>query len=55
VGGPQLRTSSEATTDVIVERDGPVGVVTMNRPQALNALSLARVKSVAEALRRGRR
>lgn len=50
MGGPQLRTSSEASTDVIVERDGRVGVVTMNRPQALNALSLARVKSVVEAL-----
>ncbi len=36
--------------DVLVERDGPVGIVTLNRPQALNALSFGVVKALAEAL-----
>lgn len=33
--------------EVLLERDGPVGVVTLNRPQALNALSLSVMKAVA--------
>ena len=36
--------------DVLVERDGAVGIATLNRPQALNALSLGVVKTLAEAL-----
>lgn len=39
-----------AASDVLVERDGPVGIVTLNRPQALNALSQGVVKALAEAL-----
>jgi enoyl-CoA hydratase len=35
---------------VIVERDGPVGVVLMNRPDKLNALSSRLVGAVADAL-----
>lgn len=35
--------------EVLVERDGHVGVVTLNRPQALNALSLSVMKDVARA------
>lgn len=35
--------------EVLVERDGAVGVVTINRPQALNALSLSVMKAVADA------
>ena len=35
---------------VIVERDGPVGVVLMNRPDKLNALSSRLVGAVADAM-----
>ncbi len=35
---------------VLVEKDGAIGVVTMNRPQALNALSYALVKDLCLAL-----
>jgi enoyl-CoA hydratase len=38
-----------AAPEVIVERDGSVGVVTLNRPQALNALSIPLMKAVAAA------
>ena len=38
--------------EVIVEREGPVAVVTLNRPQAMNALSQsprhARAAAIAE-------
>lgn len=36
-------------SEVLVERDGAVGVVTLNRPQALNALSIPLMKQVAAA------
>lgn len=36
--------------EVVVETDGAVGVVTLNRPQALNALSVPVMDAVAEAL-----
>ena len=42
--------SATAAAEVLVERDGPVGLVTLNRPQALNALSLSVMESVARAL-----
>ena len=35
---------------VVTERDGPVGVVLMNRPQQLNALSGELMHAVVEAL-----
>jgi len=35
---------------ILVERDGPVGVVTLNRPQALNALFTPLVREMVEAL-----
>ena len=35
---------------VIVEKDGPIGIVTMNRPQALNALSYGLVKDLSLAM-----
>jgi enoyl-CoA hydratase len=38
-----------AADEVLVEREGAVGVVTLNRPQVLNALSLSLMKSVAAA------
>ncbi len=36
--------------NVIVERDGTLGVVTLNRPQALNALSYGLVKDLSLAM-----
>ena len=36
--------------NVIVDKDGAVGVVTLNRPQALNALSYALVKDLSLAM-----
>jgi enoyl-CoA hydratase/carnithine racemase len=36
--------------NVLVERDGPVAIVTLNRPQALNALSYALVKDLSLAM-----
>ncbi|MFI5348318.1 MAG: enoyl-CoA hydratase-related protein [Elusimicrobiota bacterium] len=41
--------STAAAAEVLVERDGAVGLVTLNRPQALNALSIPLMKSVAAA------
>jgi enoyl-CoA hydratase len=38
-----------AAPEVLVEKDGHVGVVTLNRPQVLNALSLSVMKGVAAA------
>jgi enoyl-CoA hydratase len=35
---------------VLVDRDGPVGVVTLNRPRVLNALSPALIAEVSRAL-----
>ena len=42
--------SATAAAEVLVERDGPVGLITLNRPQALNALSFALMKGVADAV-----
>jgi len=39
-----------AAAEVIVETEGKVGIVTLNRPQALNALSVPVMEAVAEAL-----
>jgi enoyl-CoA hydratase len=41
--------STAAAAEVLVERDGAVGVVTLNRPQALNALSIPLMKEVSAA------
>ena len=41
--------SATTASEVLVERDGAVGVVTLNRPQALNALSVPVMKAVAAA------
>jgi enoyl-CoA hydratase len=38
-----------ASAEVLVERDGAIGVVTLNRPQALNAMSLSLMEAVARA------
>ena len=37
--------------EVLVERDGAVGVVALNRPRAMNALSLPLMEAVGRALR----
>lgn len=39
-----------AAPEVLVETEGLVGIVTINRPQALNALSIPVMDAVAEAL-----
>ena len=38
------------TTDVIAERVGQLGLITLNRPKALNALSLAMVRELSHVL-----
>jgi enoyl-CoA hydratase len=43
-------TATTATAELLVEREGAVGVATINRPQALNALSFSVVKALSEAL-----
>jgi len=40
-----------ADSDIICERIGAAGVVTLNRPRALNALNLAMVRAMTPALR----
>jgi len=37
-------------SDILVETEGKVGIVTLNRPKALNALSIPVMDAVAEAL-----
>ena len=39
-----------AAAEVLVEIEGKIGVVTINRPQALNALSISVMDAVSEAL-----
>jgi len=41
--------TATAAPEVLVERDGAVAVVTLNRPQVLNALSLSVMKAFAAA------
>ncbi len=41
--------TTAASSEVLVERDGAVAVVTLNRPKALNALSFSVVKALAVA------
>jgi enoyl-CoA hydratase len=36
-----------ATGDVLFERAGPLGLITLNRPQALNAVTLAMIRELA--------
>ena len=40
------------TDDLLVSSDGPLGRISLNRPQAINALSLSMIKGITEALRR---
>ncbi len=39
------------TTDIVVEQRGNAGLITLNRPKALNALSLSMVREITAALR----
>jgi enoyl-CoA hydratase len=41
--------SSTAYANILVERQGPVGIVTLNRPQALNALNAALIAEFGAA------
>ena len=41
---------SETISDIIVERRGQAGFITLNRPKALNALSLQMVRDITAAL-----
>ena len=45
----KLKMSTD-TTDVIAERAGQLGLITLNRPKALNALSLAMVRELNHVL-----
>ena len=40
-----------ASTDILVERRGNAGLITLNRPKALNALSLQTVRDITAALK----
>lgn len=40
------------TDDLLVSTDGPLGRISLNRPQAINALSLGMIEGVTETLRR---
>nr|WP_092128457.1 enoyl-CoA hydratase/isomerase family protein [Polaromonas sp. YR568] len=42
--------SVEAKTEVLVERRGNAGLITLNRPKALNALSLQMIRDLTQAL-----
>ena len=42
--------SNEVKSDIIVERSGSAGLITLNRPKALNALSLQMVRDLTAAL-----
>ncbi|QCI67564.1 enoyl-CoA hydratase/isomerase family protein [Phreatobacter stygius] len=42
--------SDPNTTEVLIERRGKAGLITLNRPQALNALTLAMVRAIRPAL-----
>jgi len=44
--------SEQMTTDVLTEVHGRLGCITLNRPKALNALSLDMVKTLAQTLSR---
>ena len=39
-----------AYENIIVDTDGPVGIITLNRPKAMNALNGAIVEEIGQAL-----
>ncbi len=42
--------TTNSSTDILVERRGNAGLITLNRPKALNALSLQMVRNITRAL-----
>src|SRR5216684_4048286 len=48
--GERSQMSSTAYANILLERQGPVGIVTLNRPQALNALNAALIADLGAAL-----
>jgi enoyl-CoA hydratase/carnithine racemase len=49
--GNTKMTASTAETHVVTEIQGRVGCITLNRPRALNALSLEMIRTITQALR----
>ena len=47
-----IRSALMAYENILVETDGSVGIITLNRPQALNALNNALMDEVTEGDRR---
>ena len=47
---PENMTAENTTTDILIERRGNAGLITLNRPKALNALSLQMVRDITAAL-----
>ncbi|MCC7305455.1 MAG: enoyl-CoA hydratase/isomerase family protein [Alphaproteobacteria bacterium] len=43
--------NQDISEEVLIERKGPLGVITLNRPAALNALTLEMIRQVSDALR----
>jgi enoyl-CoA hydratase len=37
-------------TDLLIDRRGPVAILTLNRPQAMNALSQALIRALTQAI-----
>lgn len=47
----EAMTTNAAKSDILVERRGSAGLITLNRPKALNALSLPMVQELLQTLR----
>lgn len=45
-----MQANTQAKSDILVERRGSAGLITLNRPKALNALSLQMVRDLTAAL-----
>jgi enoyl-CoA hydratase len=43
--------ATDASDQVVARREGPLGRITLNRPKSINALNLAMIRGVTEALR----
>jgi len=46
-----MSTSAPESDDVILERNGNKGIIILNRPKALNSLSLSMIKKIYPQLR----
>ncbi|MGH0191053.1 UNVERIFIED_CONTAM: hypothetical protein FKN15_056525 [Acipenser sinensis] len=44
--------SSQAGSDILLERSGCAGVITLNRPKALNALNLSMIRQIYPQLKK---